>query len=44
VNADQTDITSFLSPSEGELRAAAIERLDEFEGDSPMLMENIDFA
>ena len=40
----QGDIANFLNPSEGEFRAAAIDKLDEFEGDSPMMLENIDFA
>ena len=39
-----TDVTSILTPTEEEIRATAINALDEFDGDSPVFMENIDFA
>ncbi len=35
------EIDSLLAPDEAELRAAAIDELDEFEGDAPMLITNI---
>ncbi|GAA3613965.1 hypothetical protein GCM10022223_32730 [Kineosporia mesophila] len=35
---------SLLSPSEAELRAAAIDDVSDFDGDAPMVIENIDFA
>lgn len=37
-------IDTLITPTEDELRAAAIDELDEFDGDAPMLMQNIDFA
>jgi hypothetical protein len=39
-----SDVTSVLTPTEEELRTSAIDMLDEFDGDSPVFMENIDFA
>ncbi|GLY33858.1 hypothetical protein Kisp02_72230 [Kineosporia sp. NBRC 101731] len=35
---------SILDPSEAELRAAAIDDVSDFDGDAPMVIENIDFA
>jgi hypothetical protein len=37
-------IDTLIKPTEDELRAAAIDELDEFDGEAPMLIENIDFA
>ena len=37
-------IDALIRPTEEELRAAAIDELDEFDGDAPVLIENIDFA
>lgn len=38
------ELDTLITPTEDELRAAAIDELDEFDGDAPMLVENIDFA
>lgn len=37
-----TTIESLLNPTEEELRAAAIDDLEQFNGDSPMIISNID--
>ena len=37
-------IDTLIRPTEEELRAAAIDELDEFDGDAPMVITNIDHA
>jgi len=38
------ELEDLLAPSEEELRAAAIDELDEFDDDAPMVISNIDIV